>query len=371
MTALQKTLSLRWPLLGAGLLMGALGACALAWLAGWPWASAWLQALPCALLVTACMPAAWAISRIGSLSQRGVALVLPLWAASASLVGALAAGLGLAWASAWGMEGPHLLAIATVTGLLAGLCFLVALMLADVLNAQARWLQAQQRHEQSMDRAREAELLMLRTQIQPHFLFNCLNSISALTQFDPAGARDMTLQLAQYFRQTLVLTQHRLVKLEDELAHGQVFLDIERVRFGERLQVRQHIDERAQAVLLPPMLLQPLLENALKHGVAECLDGGWVLVEATVQEDWLHLQVANPLPPEHAGLAGAAGTSAGVASGPGTGTGLANIRQRLAGLYGSQARLHLGTQDGQFLALITLPRRYAHHDFDAHPGPDR
>lgn len=356
---------LGWPLLGAALLVGALGASALAWLAGWPWPAAWLQALPSSVLVAATLPAASAISGSWSLARRGSARVLPTWGASAALVGALVSGLALGWAMLCGHEGPHLPAVAISTGLLAGLCFLVALMLADVVNAQARWLDAQQRHEQSMDRAREAELLMLRTQIQPHFLFNCLNSISALTQFDPAGARDMTLQLAQYFRQTLVLTQHRLVKLEEELAHGQVFLDIERVRFGDRLQVRWQCDERAQAVLLPPMLLQPLLENALKHGVAECLDGGMVRVEAAVQDDWLRLSVTNTLPPDVPAHAPP------LAAHQGTGTGLANIRQRLAGLYDTQAQLTLSRQDGEFRALITLPRRYAHHDFDAHPGPDR
>lgn len=361
----RLTFKLGWPLLGGALLAGAVGAMALSWLAQWPLSSAWLQALPSSLMMAATLPAASAISGSWSLAQRGVSRVLPTWAASAALVGLLSGGMSWGWASLCGTAGPHLSAVTTATGLLASLFFLVALMLADAVNAQARWLEAQQRQEQSMDRAREAELLMLRTQIQPHFLFNCLNSISALTQFDPAGARDMTLQLAQYFRQTLVLTQRRLVTLEEELAHGQVFLDIERVRFGDRLQVQVLGHERAQAVLMPPMLLQPLLENALKHGVAECLDGGTVRVEAMVQDDWLRLSVTNPLPPDPPAHAPP------LAAHQGTGTGLANIRQRLASLYGTQAQLELSRQDGEFRALITLPRRYAHHDFDAHPGPDR
>src|SRR5690606_35448398 len=117
--------------------------------------------------------------------------------------------------------------------------------------------------------AQDAELRMLRTQIDPHFLFNSLNSISALTAIDAGAARDMTLQLAGFFRQTLGLEAHRKVTLRAELELVERFLAIERVRFGPRLAVERQVSTDAEACLLPPMILQPLVENAVKHGIGQ------------------------------------------------------------------------------------------------------
>jgi hypothetical protein len=190
--------------------------------------------------------------------------------------------------------------------------------------------------------AREAQLRMLRTQIDPHFLFNSLNSISALTAIDPAGARNMTLQLAEFFRHTLGLEAHRKVALEEELALVRRFLAIEQVRFGARLGFEQDVGPGAAACLLPPMILQPLVENAVKHGIGQMLEGGTVRVSAQRAGSMLRVRVEND-----------AGESTGRTAGQGIG--LINVRQRLAAAYGHQGSVHWGREDGQFRVDIALP----------------
>ncbi len=126
-----------------------------------------------------------------------------------------------------------------------------------------------ERHQLELEvLTREAELRALRAQINPHFLYNSLNSISALTMRDPAGARRMCVLLGDFLRSTLNVSGHDSIRLSDELALVDRFLDIEQVRFGARLQVHRRIDPDALACRVPPLMLQPLVENAVVHGVA-------------------------------------------------------------------------------------------------------
>ena len=120
----------------------------------------------------------------------------------------------------------------------------------------------------------------MRAQLNPHFLFNSLNSINALVGGDPEGARRMCEGLGDFLRRTLQLGAREAVTLGDELALVDRYLAIEQVRFGDRLAVERAIDADALACLLPPLLLQPLVENAIKHGVAERIEGGTVRIAA-------------------------------------------------------------------------------------------
>jgi two-component system sensor histidine kinase AlgZ len=190
--------------------------------------------------------------------------------------------------------------------------------------------------------AQEAELRMLRTQIDPHFLFNSLNSISALTTQNPTGARDMTLQLAEFFRHTLGLEAHRKVTLDAEARLLMHFLAIEKVRFGARLGVEQDIADDARACLLPPMILQPLVENAVKHGIGQLPHGGFVRIKAWRAGSILNLAVENDVDEDLPLL-------------PGTGIGLANVRQRLAALYGHQASVACSREQHTFRVALSLP----------------
>jgi len=324
--------------LAAVLLLAGLLAGGLVWAAGWPWGGALGFALPFTLGYALLLPSAWELSRALPLARRSPWLGLLRYLLAALLVG------GLCLLLAWPWLEPAAPLAASLFALASG-GYLLALLAADALQAWAGLRDAEHRAEQAQARAVEAELLMLRNQVNPHFLFNCLNSISALTSFDAAAARQMTLALAQYFRQTLALTQRDWITLDEELAHCRGYVEIEQVRFGERLRFDCELAAEVGAALLPPMLLQPLVENAVKHGIAARSEGGTLSLRALRQGDWLHLQLGNPL------------ATTAAPKELGTGTGLHNVRQRLASLYAGRANLRLRSEAGQFVAEITLPWR--------------
>src|SRR6185436_11411028 len=190
--------------------------------------------------------------------------------------------------------------------------------------------------------AREAELRALRAQIDPHFLFNSLQSISALTAADPPAARRMCLLLADFLRDTLALGARVRIPIAKELALARRFLAIEQVRFGDRLRIEVESSPDAEACEVPPLLLQPLVENAVTHGVAHVLEGGTVTVRAEKRPVSLVLVVENPCDPDRP-------------AGRGTGLGLRNVRARLHSEYGDDAVLQAGESNGRFVARIELP----------------
>jgi signal transduction histidine kinase len=192
--------------------------------------------------------------------------------------------------------------------------------------------------------AREAELRALRAQIDPHFLFNSLQSISALTAIDPPAARRMCLLLADFLRETLALGARRRIPLPSELALARRFLAVEQVRFGERLQVEIDApsDGAIESCLVPPLVLQPLVENAVRHGVAHLVDRGVVRIQVEKRVATLVVTVDNPCDPDRP-------------AGRGTGLGLRNVRERLHSLYGDEAMLRTEEKDGRFTAQVTMP----------------
>jgi LytS/YehU family sensor histidine kinase len=194
--------------------------------------------------------------------------------------------------------------------------------------------------------AQDAELRMLRTQVDPHFLFNSLNSISALTSIDPAAARAMTLRLAAFFRLSLGLHADRKVALDRELALVRDFLAIEQVRFGERLRFEAAVSPETEACLVPPMLLQPLVENAVKHGIGQMIDSGLVRIRAVRAGSLLRIAVENDVDPDSPCRKGID---------TGTGTGLENVRRRLAAAYGIEASVHWGREGNTFRVELALP----------------
>lgn len=230
------------------------------------------------------------------------------------------------------------------------LLYLLSILAYDVLIAFENLRQAEKREAASQVLAREAELQVLRTQINPHFLFNSLNSISALTAIDPAGARHMTIELAQFFRQTLALSERSKITLAEEIALCEHFLSIEKIRFGKKLQVQMQISAETQNCLLPPMILQPLLENAIKHGIRDLVDGGTIQVEATPYRDYLILRITNPID-----TGDEDGQSQAQRHSEGTGTGLKNLHARLRSVYGQGAQADWTSSAGKFQVTITLP----------------
>ncbi|MEO7106923.1 MAG: histidine kinase [Rhodoferax sp.] len=344
----------------------ALSSYLLAWLAGggafaWalvasaqtPWRNALWFAVPVCLAYAFVIPSAYYVCRALPFTRRRLSVGAGLFASASAIAGAVGWGICLGWnrLSMTMEQGWAGIEVAPGTGLVyfavaAGI-YLFSLLLHDVMMALDQMRHAQQRELQSRALAHEAELQMLRTQINPHFLFNCLNSISALTSMDAAAARGMTIALAQYFRQTLSLSEQASIPLAQELAHCQCFLDIEAMRFGAKLAVDIAVDGTAQTAQVPPMVLQPLVENAVKHGIARSTCAGTVHITGTVRGAWLHLSVDNPTEDDDGYNKGAADL--------GLGLGLRNIRQRLHALYGDQARITQRVTDHRFVVELTLP----------------
>src|SRR5204862_508014 len=160
--------------------------------------------------------------------------------------------------------------IVYVTG---SLVYLMAIAFQYVVIAQKAAKAVELRAVETSMLARDAELRALRAQINPHFLFNSLNSISALTSIDPARARDMCVLLSDFLRLTLGLGEKASVRFSEELDLLQKYIAIEKVRFGTRLTMLEEIQEESKSCLLPPLLLQPLVENAVKHGIASLPEG--------------------------------------------------------------------------------------------------
>jgi two-component system sensor histidine kinase AlgZ len=190
--------------------------------------------------------------------------------------------------------------------------------------------------------AQDAELRALRAQIDPHFLFNSLNSISALTASDPAKARTMTLMLADFFRKSLELGSRSNIPLNDELALAFEFLTIEQVRFGSRLKVEQDIKEECQKVMVPPLILQPLVENAVRHGIAHLVNGGTIRIHCERHGDRLVIQIENPVDIDRPRRKG-------------SGLGLKNVRSRLDMFYGNEARVDVEETNEYFQVKFSFP----------------
>jgi hypothetical protein len=206
--------------------------------------------------------------------------------------------------------------------------------------------EAEQRVLESQVSTREAELRALRAQLNPHFLFNSLNSINALVHSDPEGARRMCESLGDFLRRTLALGARQSVTLEEELSLVDRYFAIEHVRFGDRLRVSRAVAADAADCLVPPLLLQPLVENAVKHGIAQRLEGGTIQIDATVTDGTLRLTVENDVDDD-------------AVANRGEGVGLENVRRRLDALSFRDTRLDASRESGRFRVALTLPARHA------------
>lgn len=215
-----------------------------------------------------------------------------------------------------------------------------ALLMYDMAEQQ----EALERREATERLSREAELYKLRQQLQPHFLFNSLNSINALIVLRPQQAREMVLKLSDFLRGTLKREDQQWIALPEELQYLQWYLDIEKVRFGHRLSTEVVADENTQQLVMPPMLLQPVVENAIKYGLYDTTEAITITIKAWVQQDMLYVQVQNPY------------DSALQQPHQGTGFGLSSIRRRLYLLFARQDLLEISSDDLIFTTLIKVPQ---------------
>ncbi|TVR38106.1 MAG: hypothetical protein EA392_11100 [Cryomorphaceae bacterium] len=198
---------------------------------------------------------------------------------------------------------------------------------------------------------REIELSNLKSQLNPHFMFNAMNSIRALIDENPELAKKSLTQLSAILRNTLMVGKQPLVPLENELRVVRNYLDLERIRYEERLEVSFDIDDSLFNVLIPPLMLQTLVENAVKHGISQLVKGGQIKLAARQQGDGFYISVSNT------GVLNSTESAD-------TGIGLANTRKRLALLFGDDARFQIQQSADGVEARIEFFNRKTIHPYE-------
>lgn len=313
------------------------------------WTLALLVALPMSLFCAFQSLAFWYLCLATPLGSTGARRLIGVHATGAVVSCILWLGAGRLWVfllqrtglfdeagQRYAAQIPLLFTVGVLLFVLVSAVHYVMIALEASVEAERRALQ----HEVL---ARGAELRALKGQINPHFLFNSLNSISSLAGTDPKAARAMCVELANLFRSILKMGSEDLVPLSAELELVASQLAVEQVRFGARLSVEFRVEDGCAGLPVPPLLLQPLVENAVTHGIAHLVEGGLVRVAAARRDGMLVLSVENPFD--------ATETRSSEA-----GVGLDNVRRRLAAIHGARARLETSTQHGElFRAEMTLP----------------
>lgn len=210
-----------------------------------------------------------------------------------------------------------------------------------------RWkelIEVQSRETDMAALSREAELQKLQLQLQPHFLFNSLNSINALIMVQPDQARQMVQQLSDFLRLTLKRADEPWVSLAQELEYLETYLAIEKVRFGHRLEVKLQIEESARTLSIPTLVLQPLLENAIKFGLYGTTGRIFIEVTARVNDSQLEIEITNPFDSD-------------MQPSTGSGFGLTGLKRRLYLIYARNDLIQTHALDNKFTVNVKLPLR--------------
>src|SRR5687768_14872607 len=327
-----------WPAVGA-----ALGVLPL-WLAGGNLRDWWAVTLWGELLTVPMLAAAY-VSRSAPIATAGFLRVFATIAIAALATAGLWLETGRWWFQAVAPAAPS---PAAVFGQMTAPAALGAALVFAVMSAMNYAVTAADERQAAVSRAleseiaaREAELRALRAQVNPHFLFNCLHSISALVAADPTGARRMCIELAEFFRESLRAGAQPRIPLAAEAALVRRYLAIEQLRFGDRLNATVSVAPDAERALVPPLLLQPLAENAVRHGIATLVDGGDVTIVATSRGGRVEIAVENSFDAD--------------GRRPGTGIGLVNVRARLDTSYSGAAALKVTDSGSRFHVALSLP----------------
>lgn len=227
-------------------------------------------------------------------------------------------------------------------GLFFGLIGAIAYLLNERVEAEVK--QGQLIKSESEKREIEAHLKLLQAQIEPHFLFNTLANVGSLIDSDPRLAKQLLERLNDWLRVALARARSERTTLGDELDMLENYLEILKIRFGERLRWHIEVPEEARRSAFPPMLLQPLVENALRHGIEPKLGGGVIGIRTSMENEMLRIEVSD--------------NGLGVSYLDSSGTGLLNIRARLAALFGEAGTLTLqANAEGGATATLVLPRK--------------
>ncbi|MES2797177.1 MAG: histidine kinase [Bacteroidota bacterium] len=206
-------------------------------------------------------------------------------------------------------------------------------------------LENELRKQEAANLNREAELFKLRQQLQPHFLFNSLNSINALIGSKPNEARKMINQLSDFLRYTIKKEESEMVTLEEEISHLELYLEIEKVRFGNRLSTQFEIEEASKSLKIPALLLQPIVENAIKFGLYDTLEKVEIGLNANYEANILKIKITNPFDPQTTQYP------------KGTGFGLASVKKRLQLIFFRNDLLKTEIVDNIFTTEISIPQK--------------
>ena len=309
------------------------------------WRTAFAFGLPMGVLSAPLSLSAWYLCRAMPLGRTNAFRVAATALVAAVATAAMWAAIGHAWwlalsrvDLAGGGPPPELAPLLVGFGALA---YLLALTVQYMLQAFEESGAAARRALESQIAHRDAELRALRAQVDPHFLFNSLNAIAGLVPSQPDRARRMCLLLGDFLRDSLTLGAAPRIPLAREAALAEQYLAIEHVRFGARLTSRVTVADSAAAIPVPPLILQPLVENAVRHGIATTLDGG--VVEVAVERAGARAVVViiNPRDPDGGRR--------------GTGLGLDIVRRRLAASYGDRAALSAEARPDSYRVTLTVP----------------
>ena len=224
----------------------------------------------------------------------------------------------------------------------AGFVMMAVYTVSDTMRFLYRYAREQvEVATEAQNHATEAQLAALQAQLNPHFLFNALNTVASLVRTDPPAAEETVGNLAHVLRRTLDRSRRTLATLDDEVDYLQAYLSVEKERFGDRLTVEWLIDPRTLPLKIPPMTLQPLVENSLKHGIGGRLEGGKLTIRSALEGSSLVLQVVDD--------------GAGFLPHFREGTGLRNLRERLDTLYGDDSELRVSTAGAGATVTVRLP----------------
>jgi LytS/YehU family sensor histidine kinase len=301
--------------------------------------------VPLGMAIMAALPPSLLLGVI-SLAARYPTRAMPLRRTSASrIVGThviSAAAAASAWTLAWSTFSKAIIPNLTLLFIIGTFLYLGAV----TVHYLTLELQASREAEEAALRyqvlAREAELRAFKAQVDPHFLFNSLNAVASLCGSRPADAREMAQLMADFFRLTLRVGSRERITMAEEIELVSRYLAIEKVRFGDRLTMRIDVDEAANACLVPPLLLQPLVENAVRHGIASVVDGGTIEIAAKADEGMLRIRIENPADADRPQPRGES-------------IGLQNARGRLAAISNGRASLRTEEAGGRFRVEIELP----------------
>ncbi|MBN2745590.1 MAG: histidine kinase [Bacteroidales bacterium] len=221
--------------------------------------------------------------------------------------------------------------------------YLLIIAVYYLLSYQEKLRDHQLVESQMQAQLKESELVALKSQINPHFLFNSLNSVSGMLMLDSHKAREMLVKISDFFRGSLILGKNIFIPFQDELEHVMLYLEIEKARFGDKIVVVSELSQDAMSVEVPSLILQPIVENAVKHGVYEAVSPVKIRFRSEMSDASMLLEISNDLC-----------DSAGV-SRKGTGTGLNNVALRMQTAYNSNSYFSFRKTESQFVVKFTFP----------------